>query len=72
MPKNLTNVISGWAFDNDGVMWGVGRNEDGDETGNFEAIYRYYSLEKQKFMVHSPLKYLVRLDLYGVKWLYEK
>ena len=35
LPKNVTNVISGWAFDNDGVMWGVGRNEDGDETGNF-------------------------------------
>ena len=35
LAKNVTNVISGWAFDNDGVMWGVGRNEDGDETGNF-------------------------------------
>ena len=24
----------GWAFDNDRVIWGVGRNEDGDDTGN--------------------------------------
>ena len=35
LTKNVKNRISGWAFDNDGVMWGVGRNEDGDETGNF-------------------------------------
>ena len=31
----------GWAFDDDGVMWGVGRNEDGDASGWGSRIFFY-------------------------------
>lgn len=31
----------GWAFDNEGVMWGVGRNEDGDASGWGSRILRF-------------------------------
>lgn len=34
----------GWAFDNDRVIWGVGRNEDGDETGWGSRIF-YFDME---------------------------
>ena len=30
---------SGWAFDDKGVIWGVGRNEDGDDTGNIFLVF---------------------------------
>ena len=37
----------GWAFDNDGIMWGIGRNEDGDETGWGSRIF-FFDLENME------------------------
>merc|ERR1712223_328116 len=34
----------GWAFDDNGVIWGVGRNEDGDDTGWGSRIF-YFDME---------------------------
>lgn len=31
----------GWAFDDDGLIWGVGRNEDGDKSGWGSRIFVY-------------------------------
>jgi hypothetical protein len=31
----------GWEFDSQGIMWGVGRNEDGDESGWGSRILRF-------------------------------